>query len=157
MIIKVILYESIKGQTISKANYVFLNFPKTWTKLTIPSKEYAQESKFRPFCGRIEDTKNCFPDLLTFGIMHNMHMYDVGLQMSYDFKKIKLNEKNYTAGWYVWGAQKKVIFQNRQFSIFFVKIYWIGPWVSRIEWCEGHWFGSTYMAVRLSDISSKMA
>ena len=37
------------------------------------------------------------------------------------------------------------------------KISWIGPWVSRIEWCEGHWFGSTYMAVRLSDISSKTA
>ena len=37
------------------------------------------------------------------------------------------------------------------------KISWIGSWVSRIEWCEGHWSGSTYMAVRLSDTSSKMA
>ena len=36
-----------------------------------------------------------------------------------------------------------------------MKISWIGPWVSRIDWCEGHWCGSTYMAVRLSDISSK--
>ena len=27
----------------------------------------------------------------------------------------------------------------------------------RIHWCEGHWYGSTYKAVRLSDISSKMA
>ena len=35
------------------------------------------------------------------------------------------------------------------------KISWIGPWVSRIDWCEGHWFGTTYMAVRLSDMSSK--
>ena len=24
------------------------------------------------------------------------------------------------------------------------KISWIGPWVSRIDWCEGHWCGSTY-------------
>ena len=38
-----------------------------------------------------------------------------------------------------------------QFSIFFAKISWIGPLVSRINWCEGHWFGSTYMVVRLSD------
>ena len=38
---------------------------------------------------------------------------------------------------------------------FFVKISWIGPWVSRIDWCEGHWCGSTYMAMRLSNISSK--
>ena len=38
---------------------------------------------------------------------------------------------------------------------FFVKISQIRPWVSRIAWCEGHWSGSTYMVVRLSDISSK--
>ena len=36
-----------------------------------------------------------------------------------------------------------------------MKISWIGPWVNRIDWCEGHWFGSTYMAMRLSEISSK--
>ena len=30
-------------------------------------------------------------------------------------------------------------------------------WVSRIDWCEGHWCGSIYMVVRLSDISSKTA
>ena len=35
------------------------------------------------------------------------------------------------------------------------KISWIGPWVSRIDWCKGHWWGSTYMAVRLSDIRPK--
>ena len=40
---------------------------------------------------------------------------------------------------------------------FFPKISWIGRWVSRIDWCEGHRCGSTYMAVRLSDISSKTA
>ena len=32
---------------------------------------------------------------------------------------------------------------------------WLVPWVITIDWCEGHWCGSTYMAVRLSDISSK--
>jgi hypothetical protein len=36
-----------------------------------------------------------------------------------------------------------------------VKISWIVPWVSRIDWCEGHWFISTYMAVRLSNIRAK--
>ena len=38
---------------------------------------------------------------------------------------------------------------------FFMKILVIGPWVSRIDWCEGHWCGSTCMVVMLSDISSK--
>ena len=36
-----------------------------------------------------------------------------------------------------------------------MKFPWIGPWFSRISWCEGHWFGSTNMVVRQSDISSK--
>ena len=36
-----------------------------------------------------------------------------------------------------------------------MKFSWIGPWASKINWCEGHWFSSTYMVVRLSDISSK--
>ena len=52
-------------------------------------------------------------------------------------------------------AQKMEFFQLCQFSTFFSKISWICPSVSRIEWCEGHWCGSTYMAVRPSDISSK--
>ena len=56
-----------------------------------------------------------------------------------------------------WPTQKNNVFQNRQFSIFFVKISWIGPWVSRIGWCKGHWWSLSYMVVRLFDISSKMA
>ena len=76
--------------------------------------------------------------------------------------------------WFSWKWSKKNIFffekkiQNGRlkkssfFKIpnsqnFFVKISQIGPWVSRIAWCEGHWSGSTYMVVRLSDISSKTA
>ena len=55
-----------KGQTISKANYGVLNSSKKRTKLTILSKEDAQDSEFRSFFGRIEDTIICFRDLLTF-------------------------------------------------------------------------------------------
>ena len=36
-----------------------------------------------------------------------------------------------------------------------MKISWIGPWVSRIDWSQGHWCGSTYKVVRMSVISSK--
>ena len=39
---------------------------------------------------------------------------------------------------------------------FFMNISWIGPWVSRVEWCQGHWCGSIYLVVRLSDVSSKI-
>ena len=31
----------------------------------------------------------------------------------------------------------------------------LGPWISKIDWCEGHWCGSTCMVERLSDVSSK--
>ena len=58
-----------KGQPISRANYVFLNSPKKLTKLTILTKEDAQDSEFRSFFGRIKDTQNCFRDLLTFSMI----------------------------------------------------------------------------------------
>ena len=37
---------------------------------------------------------------------------------------------------------------------FFTKISGIGPWVSRLNWYDEHWFCSTYMVVRLSEASS---
>ena len=43
------------------------------------------------------------------------------------------------------------IFQNRQF----LNILQIGPRISRINWCEGHWYGSIYMVEILSGVSSK--
>ena len=54
-------------------------------------------------------------------------------------------------------APKKLFFKIANSRNFFVKISEIGPWVSRIERCEGHWCSSMYMAVRLSDKSSKTA
>ena len=59
-------YAPIKGQFISKGRFGFLNSSKKRTKLTILSKEVAQDNEFRSFFGRIEDTINCFRDLLTF-------------------------------------------------------------------------------------------
>ena len=62
------IYQKDKGQATTKANYGFLNSSKKRTKLTILSKEDAQDSMFRSFFGRTEDTKNYFRDLLTFSI-----------------------------------------------------------------------------------------
>ena len=52
--------------------------------------------------------------------------------------------------------KKTELFKITNSQNIFVKISWIGPWVSRIDWCEGHWCSSTYMVVRLSNISSKI-
>ena len=57
-------------------------------------------------------------------------------------KKKKLKKKN-----------QRSFSSSANSQYFFMKISWIGPWVSRIGWCEGHW----YMVVRLSDIRSKTA
>ena len=54
-----------KGQTIPKTNFGFLNSSNKRTKLTILNDD-AQDSEFRSLFGRIEDTINCFRDLLTF-------------------------------------------------------------------------------------------
>ena len=54
-----------------------------------------------------------------------------------------------------WPPKKRSFFKIANSRKNFSKISWIGPWVSRIDWCEGHWCGSNYMVVRLSDISSK--
>ena len=48
-------------------------------------------------------------------------------------------------------TQKRSISSSANSQYFFPKISWIGPWVNRIDWCEWHWYGSSYMAVRLSD------
>ena len=52
--------------------------------------------------------------------------------------------------------EKTEIFKNFRFSIFFVEILEICPCVSRINWCKGHWYGSTCMVRRWSDASSKI-
>ena len=65
-------------------------------------------------------------------------------------KKKKFEKKNWK-----WRLKKIEFFNSLNSQYFFVKILQIGSWVRRIDWCEGHWCNSTYMAVRLSDISSK--
>ena len=56
-------------------------------------------------------------------------------------KKIKMSD-----------SKKNSFSSSANSQYFYTKISWIGPWVGRTDWCEGHWYGSTYMAVRLSDI-----
>ena len=60
-------------------------------------------------------------------------------------------EKKYSK----WPTQKNLDFQTTNSQYFFVKISGIGPLVSRINWCEGHWCGSTYMVIRLSNVNSE--
>ena len=36
--------------------------------------------------------------------------------------------------------KKRSFFNSVNSQYFFVKISWIGPWASRIDWCEGHWY-----------------
>ena len=67
-------------------------------------------------------------------------------------KKIFLKKKNQK------GRHKKTEFfdHHQKLSNFRQNFTnWSSAWVSRISWCKGHWFCSTYMAVRLSDICSK--
>ena len=89
------------------------------------------------------NNKNWVPSILT----HNLWLIFMGMKQ----KKIFFSKKKIQNG-----RLKKTEFFNFVKSwANSAKISWIRSWVSRIEWCEGHPFCSTYMAVRLSDISSK--
>ena len=59
--------------------------------------------------------------------------------------------------WFSLGCwfKKTEIFNSPNLQYFFMKISGIGSWVSRINWWVRHLCDSTYMAVRLSDVSSK--
>ena len=65
-------------QVTRKANFIHFwwklwypqFFPKNRTKLTILSKEDAQNNEFCSFFGRIHETITCFRDLLTFSWRH---------------------------------------------------------------------------------------
>ena len=46
---------------------------------------------------------------------------------------------------------KTEIFKTANSRNFLAKILWIDPWLSSIDWCEGHWCGLTYMVVRLKN------
>ena len=63
--------------------------------------------------------KNLVPSILT----HNLWLIFMGMKQNGFFVE-KQNLK--------WPTQKNWVFQNSQFSIFFSKNSWIGPWVSRI-------------------------
>ena len=54
-----------------------------------------------------------------------------------------------------WPPQKTSFSSSANSQYFFMKISEIGSWVSRIDYCEGHWSGSTYIVVKLSNKSSK--
>ena len=82
----------------------------------------------------------------TFVFFHiRDHLYIILLGINYYF--------NFFEGIGSNGFKIKWIFvSSRLLNIFFVKFLWLGPWISRVDWCQGHWSGSTFMAVRLSDI-----
>ena len=98
------------------------------------------------WAGNQNNHQNFDPSLLS----KNLLLFFMGLSKIFFFFSKKKKIQN--------GRLKKTSFcQTVNSQYFFAKLSGMGPWVSRIDWCEGHWFGSTYVVVRLSDISSKMA
>ena len=89
-------------------------------------------------------------------------LYNAILRIARNFLETRENIKISThpfyhtnLDWFSWEwSKKKFFFWRKKFKMadfskwlffkiansqnFFVKISWIGPWVSRIDWCEGH-------------------
>ena len=144
-------------------------WPSTWIK------QVSSQSTLIDFCP-------VYSEFLTWNLLtKTFHIlqwsYNAKLRIARNFLKTRENIKISThsfyhmnLGWFSWEwSQKKFFFSEKKiqngrlkkssfFIIansrnFFAKISEIGPWVSRIEWCEGHRCSSMYMAVRLSDKS----
>ena len=141
---------------------------------------YIQKCSKRLMCTLKSLLKQYFLLSITFWTYFERYtLYNAILRIVRNFLETKENIKISThpfyhvnLDWFSWEWSKKkfffwkkkskmAVFQKWPFfkiansQNFFVKISQIRPWVSRIAWCEGHWSGSTYMVVRLSDISSK--
>ena len=86
------------------------------------------------------------PDtFIQIGSCHTVHRYEAKTNCVF----LKKNQN---------GRLKKTeFFKIANSQKLFVKISWIVSWVSRIDWSERHWCSSTYMVVRLSDVSAKTA
>ena len=70
--------------------------------------------------------------------------------MKQEKKKIKKKFQNSR-------LKKTEFFKIANSQICIVKILWIGPLVSRIDWCEGHWCSSTYIVVQKQPKNTKNA
>ena len=78
--------------------------------------------------------ENWVPSILT----HNLWLIFMGMRQKKIFflkKKIKMADT------------KNVFFKIANFQKNFPKISQIGPWVSRIDWCEGHQCDSTIYGI----------
>ena len=65
--------------------------PKEWTKLTILSKDDAQDSEFHLFFGRIQENIHCFRDLWTF----NSHTKYDKLRATISMKRLIIKGRLY--------------------------------------------------------------
>ena len=89
------------------------------------------------------NAKNWVPFILT----HNLWLIFMWMKQKKLKKVLKKNSK--------WPTQKNWVFNIAKSWAISAKISQICPWDSRIDWWEGHQCDSTYMAVRLSDVSPK--
>ena len=95
------------------------------------------------FAGNQGNHQNFVPSL----VHHKLWLIWLGMKQQQQKKIWKEKSK--------WPTQKTEIFNIANSQYFFTKISGIGPWVSRINWCEAQQCGSTYMVIRLSDVSSR--
>ena len=70
---------------------------------------------------------------------------------------MRMKKKNWRKKFKMADFSKWPFFKIANSRFFFAKISEIGPWVSWVDWCEGHWCGSICMVVRRSEISSQTA
>ena len=122
------------------------------SSLDVPKHEYEQNKRFMTRATFHDKKLKVISHLFIRLIIHSQSKclvwvkkcFHVWLDQNFLKKKIQNGR-----------LKKTIFFKIANSQYFFVKISWIGPWVSRIDWCEGHWCSSTYMVERLFNVISK--
>ena len=105
----------------------------------LKSKNYCISKEF---AGNQQKYQNWVPSILS----HNLRLILMGMKRKKNLFCQKKKNQN--------GRHKKLRFSKPPILNIFA-ISGIGPWLSTLNWCEGHWCCSTYMVVMLSDVTSK--
>ena len=79
----------------------------------------------------------CWPKTSWVGNQGNHHNFDPSLlPKNLWLLFVGLSKKKFQNGW----LKKNTFFKTINSQYFFAKLSGIGPWISRINWCEGHWW-----------------
>ena len=117
------------------------------TAFNFPEEGSEESSVFKWMCFPQVRYVHCVAYLCTGIVLGNHQNFDPFI-LSYKFWLIFMGMKQNK---FRWPTQKRLSFSIPPILNTFSRI---SPWANRINWCRGHWCGSTCMVIRLYNIKA---